>query len=190
MDWLIDMEETSILLGAFLRVIHPELYQTSLEAMLNLRGLPDIDLALAPWGTVFNALSIIVNRQTPEHRDSQSRSQWYDLLTTFGTYREAFLQLPGLGLEVPYPSGTLVAFSGRMIRHAVPACEGDRVCLAYYMRDAVQERLGSRAADWMRISQLEGPGAFMERRVAEIWGADLGQEQLQGFAEERNNFIV
>jgi hypothetical protein len=38
-----------------------------------------------------------------------------------------------------------------MLRHGVAECEGERICLAYYMRDKVHERMGVEAAPWMKM---------------------------------------
>jgi hypothetical protein len=49
------------------------------------------------------------------------------------------LKLPGLGLSLEYGPGTVVGFSGTMLEHEVSSFEGDRVCYAYFMMDAVHE---------------------------------------------------
>ncbi len=115
--------------------------------MLNLQQYPAHDNAVGAWGSVFNALSIITNQMTPFHRDNQSWHSWFDLMLSIGDYPSAKLRLPGLGVSLEYKSGTLVGMSGRVLRHGVPQCEGERTCLVYYMRDKVQERLQARAAD-------------------------------------------
>ena len=93
-------------------------------------GLGDI---LPIWGSVFNAVGIISNRKTPLHRDCNTRPQWYDLLTTVGDYATAEMSLPTLGLRLKYDRGTVVAFSGRMLRHGVCKVDGDRQCVVWYM---------------------------------------------------------
>ncbi len=160
-----------MLLGAVFRVMHPELYLRSREALLSLGQNPEFDEILQHWGTAFNAISVISNRITPEHRDTQSRKEWFDLLVAIGNYSAATLRLPGLGIELVYHSGTLVFFSGKLLQHAVDGWDGtDRVCLAYYMRDLVQERAGIPAAGWMKQEQLLGPETFAARAVENIWG--------------------
>jgi hypothetical protein len=118
--------------------------------MLNLQQFPEHDAVVAAWGSVFNALLVIANQRTPFHCDNQSHYAWFDLMLTIGNYLNAELQLPGLGVSLPYKSGTVVGMSGKVVRHGVPESDGDRTCLVYYMRDKVQERLQARAADWMR----------------------------------------
>ncbi len=135
------MSESTVLLSAILWLMHPKLYARSRTAMLNLQQYPAHDNAVAAWGSVFNALSIITNRMTPFHRDNQSRHSWFDLMLSIGDYPSAKLRLPGLDVSLEYKSGTLVGMSGRVLRHGVPQCEGERTCLVYYMRDKVQEWL-------------------------------------------------
>ena len=98
--------------------------------------------ALGHWSTVYTNLSLISNRKTPLHRDPQSRSDWFDLLATVGEYQDCFLNIPTLGVQLEYSPGTVVAFSGRLLRHGVIEEGGDRCCLAYYMRDNIHNWLG------------------------------------------------
>ena len=146
------------ILGGILNTIHPELYQTSLAASLKLQGEEKHEVVLAKWGTTFSALSLISNRSSPLHRDTKSRQDWYDLLVSFGTYPDATLHLPGLGLQFPYRSGTIAAFSGSLLRHGVSDHDADRVCVAYYMREKVHERLCVPMAGWMTTGRIGGVG--------------------------------
>jgi hypothetical protein len=150
-SWAEDMYESSALISAILRIMHPALYTAGGQTMQRLSADDSLRSALSQWSSVFNACSLLSNRWTPNHRDSYSRVQWYDILTTFGPYRGAILNLPSVGLHLQYPSGTVVGFSGKMLRHGVAECEGERICLAYYMRDKVHERMGVEAAPWMKM---------------------------------------
>jgi hypothetical protein len=149
------MFETSALLSAILRVIHPALYECGRETIQRLHGHPELHPALEKWPSVFNAITILSNRETPLHRDNYSRPEWYDILTSVGPYQNAVLDFPGVGLKLAYDSGTVVGFSGKVLRHGVRKCEGERVCLAYYMRDKVHERMGTEVAQWMKHKYYE-----------------------------------
>lgn len=144
------MFETSALMSAILRVMHPALYESGRATVKKLWQYPELHPALEYWPSVFNAVTALSNRETPFHRDNYSRAQWYDLLTTIGPYQDAVMEFPGLGMKLRYNSGTVVGFSGKIVRHGVGDCKGDRVCLAYYMRDKVHERMGIEAAQWMK----------------------------------------
>jgi hypothetical protein len=61
------------------------------------------------------------------------------------------LNLPTVGLQLPYPLGTVVGLCGEILRHGVIECKGDRTCLAYYMSDKVHERMGVEGAPWMKM---------------------------------------
>lgn len=155
------MRETSILLGGILSIIHPELYHLGREAWSRRVELEsgendqaDLLRLLHCWSIPFTALSVMVNRETPLHRDVNGRNPWYDLMLTVGEYRDGCMQLPGLGVELRYNSGTIVALCGKPIQHGVTSCDGDRGCIAYYMRDAVLDRLGLPAGTWVNLNRL------------------------------------
>ncbi|KAG0692348.1 hypothetical protein DFH29DRAFT_1008816 [Suillus ampliporus] len=63
---------------AALRVMHPEQYWAGLRAFGSLgekaqsKELPKMSETLQYWASVFNSLSVISNRQTPNHRDHLS----------------------------------------------------------------------------------------------------------------------
>ena len=78
------------------------------------------------------------------------------MLVSVGTYNEGVLILPGLGLTFQYNPGTVVGLCGKLLKHAVPEVVGNRVCLAYYMRDKVHERIGVSAPGWMTLDKYEG----------------------------------
>ena len=149
------MYESSALISAMLRVMHPALYSAGRQMMQCLASNDSLRSAISQWSSVFNACTLLSNRWTPNHRDNYSRAQWYDILTTFGAYRGAFLNLSSIGLKLQYSSGTVVGSSGKILQHGVPECEGERMCLAYYMRDKVHERMGVEAAPWMKMDYYQ-----------------------------------
>jgi hypothetical protein len=142
------MRESSVLLSSVVRVIHPQLFQMGMEAMRRLGLRADLSDVVELWYCIFNGASVISNRETPMHRDNFSRCQWYDLLTTVGPYQEAILELPGVGLRFKYASGTVVGLCGRILRHGVSDADGERICVAHYMRENVQRRLNTEMAGW------------------------------------------
>ncbi|KAG2351373.1 hypothetical protein BDR07DRAFT_1319906 [Suillus spraguei] len=135
----------AVIASAALRVMHPRQYWegltniVSLGAMANDMHLHQISDKLGKWSSVFCALSIISNRETPFHRDSLSRMQWFDVLTSVGRYCHARMSLPSLQIELKYDPGVMVGMSGRAVRHGVHKVDGDRICWAWYMRDNVHD---------------------------------------------------
>ena len=144
------MRQSSVLLSAIIRVIHPNLFDMGMQGMRLMGSDANLEDVVKLWYSIFNGAQVISNRETPVHRDNNSRSEWYDLLTTVGPYQEAILELPGVGLRFQYHSGTVVGLCGRVLSHGVSDADGERICLAYYMRENVQARLGTEFADWNR----------------------------------------
>src|ERR1700741_2059125 len=156
LDWLSAISESNAVSSAILAVIYPKLYDAGWQTAERLRDTPEIDShVLSQWASVFSGISVICNRDTPPHRDGYSRFHWYDLLVTLGRYRNCRFELPGLGISLEYGPGTVVGLSGNTLEHAVPRFEGDRVCYAYFMRDAVHEWANVSASDWMYINYYE-----------------------------------
>ena len=152
--WLREMEESSALLSAVLHVIHPELYASGRAAMEALRAQDEFHEVMEMWSSVFSGVQAISNRECPWHRDNKSQSEWYDLLTTVGPYNMAICDIPGVGMQFEYLSGTVIGLGGRILRHGVSAADGERICLAYYMREAVLRRLGQSDVSWSRLHKV------------------------------------
>lgn len=64
----------------------------------------------------------------------------------------ARLELPGLGIRLVYDPRAVVGILGKVLSHGVGEVDGERACLAYYMRDGVHERLGMPPGSWMNVS--------------------------------------
>jgi hypothetical protein len=153
-----DMIESSALIGALLSIVHPEMYHAAMQALSHLadhlelvKEGTDVLEVLGSWSSPFLGYSLISNRHTPFHRDNSARPEWYDLLATFGDYTNGVLEFPGLGLTLDYPPGSLVALCGKVIQHSVPKVNGNRVCIAHYMKYKVHERLRVPSAGWMTV---------------------------------------
>lgn len=169
MEWCRENKQFSHVLSGVLSIMHPELYQLGQQAMCKLRetseatGAPWVPCyendrlqeVLEIWGHPWTALSIMVNRATPYHRDTNGRNPWMDLMVTVGEYEHGRLELPGLGVRLEYNPGTIVGLCGKVVVHGAAEVEGDRACLAYYMRNGVHERLGIPAGTWSRVSYWE-----------------------------------
>jgi hypothetical protein len=144
------------LAGGILALIHPEQYLHSRLALLrlaerldNVRDPDAMAEALGMWASPFTGVSIMINRQTPTHRDTQGRDSWVDVLLTHGPYTNCRMEFRSLGIRVDYSSGTVVGVCGKVVPHAVSDCNGERACIAYYMRDSVHARLGVPPGNWM-----------------------------------------
>jgi Oxygenase domain of the 2OGFeDO superfamily len=161
--WLESIKELSALIGGILSIIHPDLYKAGIEAFDQLahdhskvQEHDEYLQLLQYWTTPFSGMSIISNRETPIHQDVQTRDSWYDVLLTVGDYSNGRVELPTFGVRLQYDPGTIVALSGKVVPHGVPKCDGNRVCLAYFMRKNVHERAGVHAASWMTADRYNG----------------------------------
>lgn len=141
--------QTLAIMSGILRIIHPEQYQMGKSIQQSLLGRNCCASTILNWPSVQTALSIITNRETPFHRDTKSRMQWYDMLTSIGPYSKAPLYLSPIGLRVDNRPGTICAFSGVALRHGVRRCDLPRISFAWYLRDNVREGEQVQPAHWM-----------------------------------------
>jgi hypothetical protein len=157
LDWLDAISESNAIISAILAVIHPKLYDAGWKTIERLRDTPETGSqeVLNRWASVFSGVAVISNRLTLPHRDRGSANQWYDVLVTLGSYRNCNLELPGLGISLEYDPGTVVGILGKVLEHAVPSFEGDRLCYAYFMRDDVLEWANAPAGNWMSAEYYE-----------------------------------
>jgi hypothetical protein len=118
------------------------------QAMAKLADMEEADDLINLWTSLFNGCQVMSNRETPVHRDNNSCAEWYDILCSVGPYKTADMELTNVGLTFQYHTGVILALCGRILHHGVSATDGDRMCLAYYMRQNVQARLASTSASW------------------------------------------
>jgi len=149
LKWIADVVEISALISAVLRICHPELYRAGLTCMDRLSADSDFTSILEVWSSMFNGVSVITNRETPMHRDRQSRPEWYDVLCTFGGDDDTVLELEDLGIWLLYRAGTIVTLSGQLLSHGVCATTAERICYAYWMGDCIHEEMQVKAPGWM-----------------------------------------
>ncbi|KIK77330.1 hypothetical protein PAXRUDRAFT_167227, partial [Paxillus rubicundulus Ve08.2h10] len=152
------------ILWATLMVMHPELYASGRETFLKLASSTqdqDMQQIIPEWSTVYSprglsilTVSVIVNQATPFHRDLSYHVQWLDMLATIGLDPDLHIKLDNLSVRLAYSPGTLLGLSGKVLQHGVLVLVSDRVCLAYHMRDNVQEGVGVHRCDWVKQGEL------------------------------------
>ena len=74
---------------------------------------------------------------------------WYDLVISLGPYRNSNFELPELGISLAYNPGTVIGLSGKMLEHAVPCFDRERVCYTFFMNN-VHEWAGVDGGTWMK----------------------------------------
>lgn len=149
------------LMSGILAIIHPNQYDMArLVKDHLLKTSTKCAPALKQWSSVYTAVTMIANRQSPAHRDTGSRTEWYDMLTSVGKFEEAPLSLGPIGILISNPPGTVSAFSGMAFSHSVQEIDHPRLSIALYLRENMQDFAGCDPAGWMtqmHYEQLIGP---------------------------------
>jgi hypothetical protein len=137
-SWVRQMGESAALLSAVLAITQPDLYRLNQECLIRLSKTPELEARIREWGFAFNVVSVVLNRASPNHRDSNSGgSELFDVLCSIGGCSCTMLELPGLGVRCQYDSGSVAVFSGNLHLHSVSASEKERLCIACYVRQPV-----------------------------------------------------
>jgi hypothetical protein len=154
-QWVTESAWISLLSSAILSIIHPGLYASARSAMRVIGTMEAFKEIAVKWPSVFHGVQAIANRVTPRHRDSNSLQEWYDILITMGTYGNSTMKLYNIGVELWYPAGTVIGVGGKVIEHGVEAFNGERVCLAYFMRENVFQRTGVKNEGWCTLDKIK-----------------------------------
>lgn len=152
--------DTQMIVSGLLKIIHPGQYKAGEKAQEQLRKIQLEPVATflkveELWKTPFTGISLISNRETTLHRDTQGELPWYDILLTVGDYSEGRMEVPGVGIRLAYNSGTFVAIAGKVLAHGVAKVERNRFCFAHFMRSKVVKRLNSGNVDWVTTNVIE-----------------------------------
>jgi hypothetical protein len=154
------MSDAFTLLGGLTSILNPHVFKVGVDIIRAIHTTPDLvqkretlQEILAIWSTPFTALSLMNNRKTPVHRDNGSGFTANDMLTTIGSYMNGILDLPSLGCRFRYNSGTVVFFSGRLLTHAASA-DGERLCIAQYLRESVLQTFDIKDHMWTTIADI------------------------------------
>lgn len=145
LSFIAETSPLELLANAVTSVIHPQLYSAGLQAMHAIQILhPN-----TPWASVWSGIALIVNRETPYHRDSGGSVSMYDLLVSAGTHQACYIDVFELGAEFLYLPGTMLALSGKALSHRVKSwAGGERICGAHFMKDGVHNRVAQPRPAW------------------------------------------
>ena len=160
-EWMREIEDTAAILGGLTALINPVLFQVGMDCLETMASNPDcvsknddlLDI-LTYWSSPYLTQSLISNRDTPMHRDNGGGYACMDLLLTVGNYRNGWFNVPGLGYNFYYPSGTVVGICSRVVQHGAKAT-GERLCWAQYSRSNVLKAFDIEEPGWVSISQLK-----------------------------------
>ncbi|KAI6145613.1 hypothetical protein BKA82DRAFT_3981435 [Pisolithus tinctorius] len=89
------------------------------------------------WNSVYSSMSVMVNRASPAHKDTNGQKVWLDTLLTISNYLWLHFLVLELGIRLQYNPGTVIALVGSALIHQVDGIDGDWAFLAYYMRENV-----------------------------------------------------
>lgn len=159
--WVSVMETTNTLLGAVLGVIHPPTFNAGVNCVLGIERSPDIakrenlDDLLQVWTSPCIAGSVINNRNTPLHRDNGASYGSMDILTSVGSFNKGRFMVPGLGYEFLFTSGSVFGLLGRIVQHGAEV-DGERMCLAQYLRENIFSTLGVEEPEWINVNDISG----------------------------------
>ncbi|EAU84185.2 hypothetical protein CC1G_13531 [Coprinopsis cinerea okayama7 len=141
------MREAFSLIGAVLYVLNPSQYEQGVEtwqklAATNCEGsAPKCAELMAGvlriWASPFTVTQVISNRETPFHFDTLGNPNWYDCLLTVGRYGGGRLELKRVGRHFRYERGTMAFILSQVLEHGVAEVDGERICLASFMRPEV-----------------------------------------------------
>lgn len=173
--WLEDQWMPITVMSASMMVMHPDLYASGREALGRLQAWakeadPEMAALIPHWPSVFSVISVIKNRETPLHRDQSCRVQWLDLLVGIGEDPDLHMELESIGRRVRYRSGTVIALSGKLIRHGVPESTRDRTCIVQHMRDAVHA--------FAKVHRAEHPSVGSLRELLEKYSSHMSSTQV------------
>ncbi|KZP29240.1 hypothetical protein FIBSPDRAFT_727514 [Athelia psychrophila] len=142
------ISETSpleLLVNVVTSVINRQLYSAGLQAVNAVCTLHPA----TPWASVWSGVALIVNRETPYHRDTGGSVSMYDLLVSAGTHQTCHIDIQELGAAFVYLPGTMLAMSGKALSHGVKSWSGgERICAAHFMKDGVHNRVGQPRPAW------------------------------------------
>ncbi|KAJ2927250.1 hypothetical protein H1R20_g9842, partial [Candolleomyces eurysporus] len=184
-ELLEDLMETNVIIGVLLSLIHPSLFDMQFQVLLEVyRKLhsqrcpvtnPELTEAVFEHrSTPFSGFAIIANRETPLHQDTQGGRTMLDILSVFGDHSGGRLEIPLLNARFVYNPKTAFVLPGYLMQHGASRTEGERVCIASYMRPTVgegilkggYEALGPPTTDDL----MESFGLMLpEEPAADIW---------------------
>jgi hypothetical protein len=152
---------------AITKIISPDQYLAGVKSVSALKDMVHTRKPVV-WPSSFSGIEVIVNRETPHHRDPGASPSVYDLLVSLGQDHQAVLDLPDLGAQLGYRPGTMVYIAGKVLEHGVPRWgDGERIVIAHFVKDNVHDKQG-----------IPRPGLPMEQEFLIRVGAGRGQKPV------------
>ncbi|EAU89594.2 hypothetical protein CC1G_02483 [Coprinopsis cinerea okayama7 len=148
-QFLKDISLASALIGAILSQINEPLFEAGIKVLTELhsnskltKDHATVSTIIEMWFSPFSSLSLIINRETPTHRDTSGPICGMDLLVTGGNYSNGVFLTPTLNRRWTYNPGCVIVLLGKAVLHGVPQVNGERYCLAYFWREGLFDAAG------------------------------------------------
>src|SRR5215510_13654244 len=106
-------------MDSILKLVAPDLYIAGWNAVKKSMDQHCDQPNVMLWPCAFSSISVIANRKTIVHRDSGGWPACYDLLLAGGNYGIGTLDVPDLNAKFIYKPGTVIAISGKVLRHSI-----------------------------------------------------------------------
>ena len=147
--FLQDMKETNALISGIFRMLHPDQCRHGLAFYEDLRRFPDIADITRHWASAFTAFQVINNRTSPPHTDRGTSYGALDVLTAIGDFKGGHIHTPNLPVDFAQEPGCVLALATRVIPHGVQPYEGNRISIAWFMKDDVMSWAQLPQTTWM-----------------------------------------
>lgn len=155
-QWLSDIHMAEPYINAILCLVAPQLSSVGMQAIRRIKAKEKDNANVQNWPSNFTNIGVIINRKTPDHRDTGGYYPWYDMLVAGGDYDNCKLEMGDIGASFNYTAGTVVALCGKLLRHRVNSWAGERICHAHYTRNNVINRLGLIKPTWVQYESYKG----------------------------------
>ncbi|KAJ3533200.1 hypothetical protein NMY22_g7431 [Coprinellus aureogranulatus] len=144
MEFLEDEAELHALVGALLSITNPVLFETQFSVLAELArstskviNRSTMNEAFHYWTSPFTGFALIVNRETPFHRDMKGGKMLIDILSVFGRYSQGRFEVPLLSARFAYNPATAIILPGFLYEHGASRTDGERICVASYFKPNV-----------------------------------------------------
>lgn len=139
-QWLWDITHAQKFWNSIAWVVLPDMARVGGNAIIASDGQVKSDVVIE-WPSIYSAVDIIINQETPPHLDGTASASLLDLIVSLGSH-DAVFRILDLGAVFAYPPGTMIFLTGKILEHDVPKWQkGERIALAHYMKDWVHNRL-------------------------------------------------
>lgn len=124
-------------------VVNPEFYKLLEEVDKGIEAHPATRMCKTNIKSKFPGRTVICNRQSGEHTDSNGIRRGTDVLYAGGDFYGGDVYFKDLALRIPLEPGTLLLFDGTSQRHSIEKWGGpQRFSFALFIHHGVAKQLG------------------------------------------------